>query len=180
MQLGQTEFQDIQRFVFPVVRMYRESLMFIFCVSWVISYLGTISGKLQAVIDWVEFIILLAYLYYQVYETPMWRTWDRLLITPSSEAQYRRWPAVFLTNWKKCTSLTSIVVSGRVPSMHVQSNWACSFGHFPVAQEVQCWTLQLVGGVATKGQNCPDGRIRPCFAVLYFNVLKVKYNIEIH
>ncbi len=50
--------------------------------------------------------------------------------------------------WKKCMSLTSIVVSGWAPSMHMQSNRACSFGHVSVAQEVECWTLHLVGSVA--------------------------------
>ena len=30
--------------------------------------------------------------------------------------------------------------SGWVPSMHMQSNWTCSFGHVSVAREVECLT----------------------------------------
>ncbi len=34
-------------------------------------------------------------------------------------------------------------------SIHMQSNWACSLGHASLAQKVECWSLHLVGGVAT-------------------------------
>ena len=33
--------------------------------------------------------------------------------------------------------------------MYMQSNLARSFGHISVAQEIECSTLNLVGGVAT-------------------------------
>ncbi len=32
---------------------------------------------------------------------------------------------------------------------YMQSTWACSLGHVSVAQEIESWTLHLVGGVAT-------------------------------
>ena len=66
--------------------------------------------------------------------------------------------------WRKCMSFTSIVpVSGWMPRRHMQSNWTCSFGHVSVAQEVECWTLHLVGGVGTptwvSGSNPGDAGV---------------------
>ncbi len=51
--------------------------------------------------------------------------------------------------WRWNVHSWPVVLSGWVPSMHMQSIWVCSFGHVSLAQEVECWTPHLVGGVAT-------------------------------